>query len=86
MADQLIDWNVTSVEDLSTGAFDTIAALQPELVLLATGDQQRFPIPALMAYLPSRGIGLEVMTSAAACRTYNVLVAEDRRVALAVIL
>ena len=75
MADRIVDWTV-----------DAILDLEPELVLLATGERQQFPAPALLAYLPGRGVGLEVMHTGAACRTYNVLVAEDRRVALALVL
>jgi uncharacterized protein len=59
---------------------------QTEVVLLGTGRQQRFPSMQLMAALSRKGIGLEPMDTAAACRTYNVLMSEDRRVAAALLL
>ncbi len=86
MADRVLDWAVTGVDTLHEAALDAILDLGPELVLLATGERQRFPPPRLLAYLPARGVGLEVMQTGAACRTYNVLVAEDRRVALALVI
>ena len=55
-------------------------ALQPALVLLGTGERQRFPPAAAMAALLTRGIGIEVMDNAAAARTFNVLATEGRRV------
>ncbi len=57
-----------------------LLALDPELVLLGTGDRQRFPSAATMAACLTRGIGIEVMTNAAAARTFNVLAGEGRRV------
>jgi uncharacterized protein len=64
------------------GAFDParILALDPELVLLGTGHRQMFPSTAFRAQFLSVGIGFEVMDTGAACRTFNVLVAEQRRV------
>ena len=55
-------------------------ALEPEVVVLATGAQQKFPRAALRAEFAKRKIGLEVMEIGAACRTYNVLVGEERKV------
>ena len=57
--------------------------LDAEIVLLGTGARQRFPHPRLTAALAQAGIGLEVMDLQAACRTYNILVAEERKVAAA---
>ena len=64
------------------GSFDParILALDPELVLLGTGQRQIFPAAAFRAPYLSAGIGFEVMDTGAACRTFNVLVAEQRRV------
>jgi uncharacterized protein len=56
------------------------------VVLLGTGARQRFPAPVLMRSLIDRGIGVEVMDTHAACRTYNILMAEGRDVAAALIL
>lgn len=74
-------WKEGGVETLTTEDFAHLAALGAEIVLLGTGKQQRFPSPTLGAILPAAGIGLEVMDNGAVCRTYNILVAEDREVA-----
>jgi len=63
-----------------------VLALEPELVILGTGANQQFPSAAVMAACLSRGIGLEVMTNAAAARTFNLLASEGRKVAAAVLL
>ena len=64
--------------------FAAIAALAPEVALLGTGSALRFPHPRLTRALVDARIGLEVMDTAAACRTFNILAAEGRRVAAAV--
>jgi len=80
-ADALIEsWEVTSVGELTPEALAPVWALKPELVLLGTGAQQRFPGAAVREAFRARGIGLESMDLGAACRTYNVLVQEERRV------
>lgn len=87
MADrEPLDWGVARFEDLTVAYFERIAELKPELVLFGSGPKIRFPHPKLLAALHGRGIGVETMDVQAACRTYNVLVAEDRRVAAALIL
>lgn len=58
-----------------------ILELEPEILLLGTGPHQAWPDPALLAPLLRQSIGVECMTTAAACRSFNILVAEDRRVA-----
>ena len=81
------------IEPWSAAAFDTLApedfaflqGLGAEIVLLGTGARQRFPHPRLTAALAQAGIGLEVMDLQAACRTYNILVAEGRKVAAALL-
>jgi uncharacterized protein len=80
------DWPVTAVEALDVASLDPVLALGASVVLLATGSRQRFPDRTVLARARAAGIGLEVMDVGAACRTYNVLVAEDRAVALALIL
>ncbi len=60
--------------------------MAPEIVLLGTGETQRFPDTAVLGAILARGIGVEVMANGAACRTYNVLVSEDRKVAVALVL
>ncbi len=79
------DWNVTNFEDLSEAHFERLAALAPEVILLGTGTTHRFAHPSLSRALTEAGIGLECMTTAAACRTYNILMAEGRHVAAALI-
>src|SRR5918911_5118705 len=70
---------------LTVENFSELAALGVEIVLLGTGARQRFPHPRLTAPLGKARVGLEVMDTKAACRTYNILVAEERRVALALL-
>jgi uncharacterized protein len=66
-------------DELTPEHFDQLLLLKPELVLLGTGTKQRFAHPRLIAKLSQQNIGVESMTTAAACRTFNILVAEDRR-------
>jgi uncharacterized protein len=73
-------WPATSFAALREEDFASLLALRPDVVLLGTGRQQRFPHPRLTACLARAGVGLEVMDTAAACRTYNILMAEGRRV------
>lgn len=86
LADRVVDWPVAGLDTVEESALERLLAHDPEVVLLATGATQRFLAPALLAYLPARGVGLELMATGAACRTYNLLVGEDRRVALALAL
>lgn len=72
--------------ELQAADMDAILALDPEVVLLGTGERQRFPAAAVMAACLTRGIGIEVMDSAAAARTFNVLAGEGRRVVAGFIL
>ncbi len=81
----VVAWGVVDFDSLSEADFERLLALQPELVLFGTGTRQRFPNPRLTAPLARRQIGLEVMDSGAACRTYNILAGEGRR-ALAALL
>lgn len=86
-ADRLItDWPPAVFEALSTGHLQTIFALEPEVVLLGTGERQRFPPAAIREAFAARAVALEVMDLGAACRTYNILVQEERRVAAALFL
>lgn len=76
-------WAIASFEALTEGDFERLRALNPEVALLGTGSRQRFPHPRLSRALSEARVGLEVMTTAAACRTYNILMAEGRKVAAA---
>ena len=82
---RIVDWPVASFAALAEEHFERIAELKPEVVLLGTGARLRFPHPRLAAPLARAGIGLEVMDLQAACRTYNILVAEERAVAAALV-
>ncbi|MEJ2454376.1 MAG: Mth938-like domain-containing protein [Candidatus Thiodiazotropha sp.] len=84
LPDQVIDdWSPASVAELAMADFEQLAALGPEIVLLGTGREQQFPHPSLSLPLMEQRIGFEVMDTAAACRTYNILMTEGRRVAAA---
>ncbi|MFT4179797.1 MAG: Mth938-like domain-containing protein [Thermomonas sp.] len=74
------DWLVRDAGAMVAGDLDALFALQPELVLLGTGAKQLFPPAVVMAACLQRGIGMEIMTNAAAARTYSVLAGEGRRV------
>jgi uncharacterized protein len=76
-------WEAGSLADLQAAHFAAVLALGPELVLIGTGATQRFLPPLLTLPLVQARIGFEVMDSAAACRTFNILVAEGRRVVAA---
>jgi uncharacterized protein len=77
------DWDTRSVEDLHPHSFDQIFELNPAVVLMGTGTRQQFPPVERMMEFYRRGIGAEVMSTAAACRTFNVLVSEQRLVVAA---
>jgi len=82
----LTDWQPRHIGELQSRHLQTILEIKPEVVLLGTGDHQVFPEPETFITLMDLGIGFEVMDNAAACRTYNILLAEERPVALALIL
>jgi uncharacterized protein len=86
LPERVMDWPPASFEALAEAHFALIAELQPEVVLLGTGARLRFPHPRLTASLARAGIGLEVMDVQAACRTYNILMAEERVVVAALLL
>lgn len=81
----LTGWQVSSFDQLAAGHFTELLALKPELILLGTGQQHRFLHPSISRELIDAGISIECMTTEAACRTYNILVAESRHVAAALI-
>jgi len=84
--EQLVgSWAPGGFDALSESDFAALAALRPEVALLGTGRTMRFPHPRLTRPLVDAGIGLEVMDTPAACRTYNILAAEGRKVAAAIL-
>lgn len=83
---QVEPWNVERFEDLTAAHFEKVASLKPELVLFGSGQRIRFLHPKILRVLIDRGIGVETMDVAAACRTFNVLVAEGRPAVAALLL
>jgi uncharacterized protein len=86
LADRVMRWDVPTHEALTPSVFADLAALPVEILLLGTGSRLHFPHPSLTQPLRAAGIGVEVMDTGAACRTYNILLSEDRRVGAALIL
>ena len=82
----VIEWSCTRFEDIKTEDFEQIAKLEPAVVIFGSGERIRFPKPALIAPLIARNIGIETMDLQAACRTYNVLMAEGRKVVAALLI
>lgn len=78
-------WDVHRFEDLSSANFEALAASGAELVIFGSGDRLKFPQPAWLRPLIDRGIGLETMDTPAACRTYNILASEGRKVVVALL-
>lgn len=79
-------WPITHFDQLTPEHFEQIAATLPDVVILGTGTKQRFVHPRLIGALTSKHKGVECMDNQAACRTYNILMAEGRKVALALIM
>jgi uncharacterized protein len=82
----LCPWPVSSLQHLNPENLAPIFESKPTVVLLGTGQRQMFPDAKIFALFGEQGIGLEVMDNGALCRTFNILVAEDRDVTAAVIL
>ena len=85
-AELLPEWSVDDPAQLALDSLAPALELEPDILVLGTGDRIVFPPGELFAALAARGIGLEVMDTPAACRTYNVLVGEERSVVAALIL
>lgn len=84
LAEQVIEnWVPGGVAELRVEDLSQVVALSPAIVLLGTGSRQRFPSPAVLRPLIDANIGYEVMDIGAACRTYNLLASEGRKVAAA---
>ena len=80
------DWNCARFEDLTEEHFTQLVASQPELVVFGSGTRLRFAPPALIGALMQKRIGIETMDTLAACRTYNILAGEGRRVIAALLI
>ncbi|HPZ57352.1 MAG TPA: Mth938-like domain-containing protein [Ottowia sp.] len=79
------DWRCTRFDDLTAAHFAPLAESRPELVVFGSGNALRFPKPQWVRGLVEAGIGVETMDTAAACRTYNILASEGRRVVAALL-
>ena len=79
------EWSTATVETLTSADMQVLLELGTEIVLLGTGNRLRFPQGALMRPFAPAGIGLEIMDIQAACRTYNILAAEGRKVGAALL-
>ncbi len=82
----VIEWPVSAFDALTPDHFAALLPAKPELVIFGSGARIRFPHPRLTAALAAARIGVETMDFMAACRTYNILVAEGRRVAAALLI
>jgi uncharacterized protein len=82
----VLPWPVSAFDALAPEHFELLLAHDPELVVFGSGSRLRFAHPRLTAALAARRIGVESMDFAAACRTYNILMAEGRRVAAALLI
>ena len=86
-ADSLLHpWPVNSLDQLNAESLAPVLESRPAVVLLGTGPRQQFPDARIFGLFGERGIGLEVMDNGALCRTFNILVAEDRAVTAAILL
>jgi uncharacterized protein len=81
-----LDWQCERFDSLSAEHFERLLALRPELVVFGSGERLRFPSPALLRALVGRNIGVETMDTRAACRTFNILAGEGRRVVAALLI
>ena len=79
------EWSTASLETLTAEDMQKLLELGTEIILLGTGNRLRFPAGPLMRPFAPAGIGLEIMDLRAACRTYNILAAEGRKVAAALL-
>lgn len=80
------DWLPQTFGELEAAHIARLDELQPEIIVIGTGARLQFPRPELTAGFLARGIGVEVMDTKAACRTYNILLSEGRRVVAALLM
>ena len=83
---QRVEWQCNCFEDLTAQHFAQLADFDTELIIFGSGSRIRFPQPAWLQPLMAKRIGLETMDTGAACRTYNILAGEGRRVVVAMVL
>ncbi len=85
LPEKVVPWDVAEFAVIKESDFQIFIDMDLEILLLGTGPKQRFPDPRLTRALAARRIGVEAMDLQAACRTYNILMAEERRVAAALL-
>lgn len=83
---ELFGWNCPGFEQLTAAHFEQLLASQPELVIFGSGTRLRFAPPAMLRSLIEKGVGVECMDTLAACRTYNILAGEGRKVVAALLI
>ena len=81
----VLDWDAAGFDALTPAHFEALLQYKPEIVVFGTGAAIRFPRPELTRALHAAGVGVEVMDTRAACRTYNILMAEGRQVLAAIL-
>ena len=84
--DLIQPWELRHIDELTAEHCRQLGELNPEVIIIGTGKTLKFPPPQLTVGLQARGIGVEIMAHDAACRTFNILLAEDRRVIAALIM
>ena len=82
----LLEWPVKSIKDLGENSFEAIESLNIEIILLGTGNSQEYLEPRLLEHFSKKNIAVESMNNQSACRTYNILANEERKVLLALML
>ena len=82
----LLEWSVKTVKDINENSFEAIKSLDIEIILLGTGNTQEHLEPRLLEYFSKKNIAIESMSNQSACRTYNILANEERKVLLALML
>ncbi|MBM3360319.1 MAG: hypothetical protein FJY41_02645 [Betaproteobacteria bacterium] len=82
----LLEWPVKTIKDIKENSFEAIESLNLEIILLGTGNKQVNLTPRLLEYFSKKNIAVECMSNQSACRTYNILANEERKVILALML
>jgi uncharacterized protein len=82
----LLEWSVKTIKDINENSFEAIKSLDIEIILLGTGNTQEHLEPRLLEYFSKKNIAIESMSNQSACRTYNILANEERKVLLAIML
>jgi uncharacterized protein len=82
----LLEWSVKTIKDINENSFEAIKSLDIEIILLGTGNTQEHLEPRLLKYFSKKNIAIESMSNQSACRTYNILANEERKVLLALML